>query len=148
MWSGTKIKDTAIRLELNLPRFYICEVLTPFSANTHHVVTCECVHLDIYNLSWWFGEEFEKQSMPRDLLNNITEELNSARLDPGSQRIWHRALPNGFSIWEKRQTLSPQVPACIHNPRSDKKYTWAPKYGSHFMGRGPKEQTEGTPWVI
>ena len=28
-----------------------------------------------------------KKSMPRDLLNNITEELNSARLDPGSQRI-------------------------------------------------------------
>lgn len=65
MWSVTKIKDTAIRLELNLPRFYICEVLTPFSANTHHVVTCECVHLDVYNLSWWFGEEFEKINAQR-----------------------------------------------------------------------------------
>lgn len=146
MWSVTEINDTAIRLELNLPRFYICEVLTPFSVNT----TLWLVSVYIWIFITYpddLGKNL-KESMPRDLLNNITEELISARLDPGPRRIWHRALPNGFSIWEKRQKLSPQVPACIHHPRIDKKYTWAPKYGSHIMGRGPKEQTEGTPWVI
>lgn len=75
----TKINDMAIRLELNLPRFYICEVLTPFSANIHHIVTCEYIHLDIYNgYPYDLGKNLE-ELVHRDQLNNITEELISAR---------------------------------------------------------------------
>lgn len=127
----------------------ICEVPTPFSANSHYIV-----HFGIYGCYPDDSGKNLQESMHKIYSTVLSSLLISARLPawPWATEDWAQGPSQWIFIWQKRRAVSPQVPVCTLNRGMEKRRVWAWNCESRIRGCGPKGQMEGAgalfPWII